>query len=128
MDMARLPVPGQPQDVIWAKGSAYIMGAEPGLGDWRRSKSELNTGARSCGCRRMNSASIFCGEWQVSGCENWAHASPDRLTQPNSQVHRSGEKSPAELPQGQKRPVQEELELPPDYPHILMDSSLTQVD
>jgi DNA-binding transcriptional MerR regulator len=35
MDMARLPMPEQPWDVIWAEGSAYIIGVEPALRDWR---------------------------------------------------------------------------------------------
>ena len=34
-DMAQLPVPEQPWDVIWAEGSAYIIGVERALRDWR---------------------------------------------------------------------------------------------
>lgn len=34
-DMAQLPVPEQPWDVIWAEGSAYIIGVERALWDWR---------------------------------------------------------------------------------------------
>ncbi len=35
VDMAQLPVPEQPWDVIWAEGSAYIIGVERALADWR---------------------------------------------------------------------------------------------
>lgn len=35
LDMARLPVPDQPYDVIWAEGSAYIIGVERALASWR---------------------------------------------------------------------------------------------
>ena len=35
MDMARLAVPDQPYDVIWAEGSAYIIGVERALAAWR---------------------------------------------------------------------------------------------
>jgi DNA-binding transcriptional MerR regulator/cyclopropane fatty-acyl-phospholipid synthase-like methyltransferase len=35
MDMAQLPVPEQPWDVIWAEGSAYIIGVERAMRDWR---------------------------------------------------------------------------------------------
>ena len=35
LDMAQLPVPDQPWDVIWAEGSAYILGVEKALADWR---------------------------------------------------------------------------------------------
>jgi DNA-binding transcriptional MerR regulator/ubiquinone/menaquinone biosynthesis C-methylase UbiE len=35
VDMAQLPVPDQPWDVIWAEGSAYIIGVERALRDWR---------------------------------------------------------------------------------------------
>jgi ubiquinone/menaquinone biosynthesis C-methylase UbiE len=35
MDMAQLPVPNEPSDVIWAEGSAYIIGVERALRDWR---------------------------------------------------------------------------------------------
>ncbi|MBY6042394.1 MerR family transcriptional regulator [Phaeobacter italicus] len=35
MDMAQLPMPDVPWDVIWAEGSAYIIGAERALRDWR---------------------------------------------------------------------------------------------
>ncbi|PUB17337.1 methyltransferase domain-containing protein [Yoonia sediminilitoris] len=35
MDMAQLPVPDDPWDVIWAEGSAYIIGIERALRDWR---------------------------------------------------------------------------------------------
>lgn len=34
-DMAQLPVPDKPWDVIWAEGSAYIIGVERALRDWR---------------------------------------------------------------------------------------------
>ena len=34
-DMAQLPVPEHPWDVIWAEGSAYIIGVERALRDWR---------------------------------------------------------------------------------------------
>jgi SAM-dependent methyltransferase len=34
-DMAQLPVPDRPWDVIWAEGSAYIIGVERALRDWR---------------------------------------------------------------------------------------------
>ena len=36
LDMAQLPVPDQPWDVIWAEGSAYIIGVERALTDWRK--------------------------------------------------------------------------------------------
>jgi predicted O-methyltransferase YrrM len=36
VDMAQLPVPQQPWDVIWAEGSAYIIGVERALHDWRQ--------------------------------------------------------------------------------------------
>jgi SAM-dependent methyltransferase len=35
LDMARLPAPDQPYDVIWAEGSAYIIGVERALDAWR---------------------------------------------------------------------------------------------
>lgn len=35
MDMAQLPVPKDPWDLIWAEGSAYILGVERALRDWR---------------------------------------------------------------------------------------------
>lgn len=35
LDMAHLPVPDQPYDVIWAEGSAYIIGVERALEAWR---------------------------------------------------------------------------------------------
>ena len=35
MDMARLAVPDLPYDVIWAEGSAYIIGVERALAAWR---------------------------------------------------------------------------------------------
>jgi cyclopropane fatty-acyl-phospholipid synthase-like methyltransferase len=35
MDMARLAVPDQPYDLIWAEGSAYIIGVERALTAWR---------------------------------------------------------------------------------------------
>jgi cyclopropane fatty-acyl-phospholipid synthase-like methyltransferase len=35
LDMARLPPPDQPYDVIWAEGSAYIIGVERALEAWR---------------------------------------------------------------------------------------------
>jgi cyclopropane fatty-acyl-phospholipid synthase-like methyltransferase len=35
LDMARLAVPDQPYDVIWAEGSAYIIGVERALESWR---------------------------------------------------------------------------------------------
>jgi DNA-binding transcriptional MerR regulator/ubiquinone/menaquinone biosynthesis C-methylase UbiE len=35
MDMAQLPMPDDPWDVIWAEGSAYIIGVERALRDWR---------------------------------------------------------------------------------------------
>lgn len=35
IDMARLPVPKRPWDVIWAEGSAYILGVENALRAWR---------------------------------------------------------------------------------------------
>lgn len=35
MDMAQLPMPDVPWDVIWAEGSAYIIGAERALRGWR---------------------------------------------------------------------------------------------
>lgn len=35
VDMARLPVPDQPYDVVWAEGSAYIIGVERALDAWR---------------------------------------------------------------------------------------------
>ena len=35
MDMAQLPKPDVPWDVIWAEGSAYIIGAQRALRDWR---------------------------------------------------------------------------------------------
>jgi SAM-dependent methyltransferase len=35
LDMARLPVPDRPYDVIWAEGSAYIIGVERALEAWR---------------------------------------------------------------------------------------------
>jgi DNA-binding transcriptional MerR regulator/predicted O-methyltransferase YrrM len=34
VDMAELPVPERPWDVIWAEGSAYIIGFERALRDW----------------------------------------------------------------------------------------------
>jgi DNA-binding transcriptional MerR regulator/ubiquinone/menaquinone biosynthesis C-methylase UbiE len=36
VDMAQLPVPEQPWDVIWAEGSAYIIGVERAMRDWKR--------------------------------------------------------------------------------------------
>jgi DNA-binding transcriptional MerR regulator/precorrin-6B methylase 2 len=36
VDMAHLPAPQQPWDVIWAEGSAYIIGVERALHDWRQ--------------------------------------------------------------------------------------------
>jgi DNA-binding transcriptional MerR regulator/ubiquinone/menaquinone biosynthesis C-methylase UbiE len=33
-DMAQLPAPERPRDVIWAEGSAYIIGVERALRDW----------------------------------------------------------------------------------------------
>ena len=35
LDMARLPVSNPPYDVIWAEGSAYIIGVERALAAWR---------------------------------------------------------------------------------------------
>jgi SAM-dependent methyltransferase len=35
-DMAALPDPAAPYDLIWAEGSAYIIGVERALRDWRR--------------------------------------------------------------------------------------------
>jgi DNA-binding transcriptional MerR regulator/ubiquinone/menaquinone biosynthesis C-methylase UbiE len=35
IDMARLPASTRPWDVIWAEGSAYILGVERALRDWR---------------------------------------------------------------------------------------------
>jgi len=35
VDMAALPAPDQPWDVIWAEGSAYIIGVEKALAAWR---------------------------------------------------------------------------------------------
>ncbi|KZY54120.1 MULTISPECIES: MerR family transcriptional regulator [Sulfitobacter] len=35
MDMAQLPLPDAPWDVIWAEGSAYIIGVESALRNWR---------------------------------------------------------------------------------------------
>ncbi|HMQ92926.1 MAG TPA: methyltransferase domain-containing protein [Amaricoccus sp.] len=35
LDMAQLPVPDDPWDVIWAEGSAYIIGVERAMRDWR---------------------------------------------------------------------------------------------
>lgn len=35
LGMARLPVPDQPYDVVWAEGSAYIIGVERALEGWR---------------------------------------------------------------------------------------------
>lgn len=35
LDMAHLPVPDRPFDVIWAEGSAYIIGVERALAAWR---------------------------------------------------------------------------------------------
>jgi len=35
VDMAQLHMPEQPWDVIWAEGSAYIIGVERALRDWR---------------------------------------------------------------------------------------------
>lgn len=34
-DMARLPVPDQPYDVLWSEGSAYIIGVDRALDAWR---------------------------------------------------------------------------------------------
>jgi DNA-binding transcriptional MerR regulator/ubiquinone/menaquinone biosynthesis C-methylase UbiE len=36
VDMAQLPVPEQHWDVIWAEGSAYIIGVERAMRDWKR--------------------------------------------------------------------------------------------
>ncbi|WP_218155455.1 MerR family transcriptional regulator [Poseidonocella sedimentorum] len=36
VDMAALPAPERPWDVIWAEGSAYIIGVERALRDWRQ--------------------------------------------------------------------------------------------
>lgn len=35
VDMAALPTPDLPWDVIWSEGSAYILGVEKALADWR---------------------------------------------------------------------------------------------
>lgn len=35
VDMAALPPPEHPWDVIWSEGSAYILGVEKALADWR---------------------------------------------------------------------------------------------
>ncbi len=35
VDMAALPAPERPWDVIWSEGSAYILGVEKALADWR---------------------------------------------------------------------------------------------
>jgi SAM-dependent methyltransferase len=35
MDMAQLPLPDAPWDVIWSEGSAYIIGVESALRNWR---------------------------------------------------------------------------------------------
>jgi DNA-binding transcriptional MerR regulator/predicted O-methyltransferase YrrM len=35
IDMAAIPAPAQPWDVIWSEGSAYILGVEKALADWR---------------------------------------------------------------------------------------------
>jgi DNA-binding transcriptional MerR regulator/precorrin-6B methylase 2 len=36
VDMAQLPLPEQPWDMIWAEGSAYIIGVERAMRDWKR--------------------------------------------------------------------------------------------
>ncbi|MBP0484265.1 methyltransferase domain-containing protein, partial [Sagittula salina] len=36
VDMAAIPAPERPWDVIWAEGSAYIIGVERALRDWRQ--------------------------------------------------------------------------------------------
>lgn len=36
IDMAHLPIPDQLWDVIWSEGSAYVMGIENAMRDWRR--------------------------------------------------------------------------------------------
>ncbi|WP_210402513.1 MerR family transcriptional regulator [Thioclava sp. F28-4] len=35
VDMAAIPTPTRPWDVIWSEGSAYILGVEKALADWR---------------------------------------------------------------------------------------------
>lgn len=35
VDMAALPAPDRPWDVIWSEGSAYILGVEKAFADWR---------------------------------------------------------------------------------------------
>jgi GNAT superfamily N-acetyltransferase len=35
VDMAAIPAPERPWDVIWSEGSAYILGVEKALADWR---------------------------------------------------------------------------------------------
>jgi DNA-binding transcriptional MerR regulator/ubiquinone/menaquinone biosynthesis C-methylase UbiE len=35
VDMAEIPTPERPWDVIWSEGSAYILGVEKALADWR---------------------------------------------------------------------------------------------
>lgn len=35
VDMAAIPTPERPWDVIWSEGSAYILGVEKALADWR---------------------------------------------------------------------------------------------
>lgn len=35
LDMAQLPAPDRPFDVIWSEGSAYVIGVERALRDWR---------------------------------------------------------------------------------------------
>jgi SAM-dependent methyltransferase len=36
VDMAQLEAPDRPRDVIWAEGSAYIIGVERAMRDWKR--------------------------------------------------------------------------------------------